>query len=229
MPDLKYIYHHQAEQYQRLVAHEDCQGNLLPAIEAIVPLEGQDVVETGAGTGRLTMLMAPLVRSLRAFDLSEQMLKVAQKRVEVAGFRHVRLAAADHRRLPVAEASADLVIAGWSVCYVALDSGPDWRAVLKQTLRDFQRYLRPGGKIILIETLGTGCEQPRRIPVLSEYLDALDGLGFGMRWVRTDYHFDDAGQAQELVSFFFGDEMLSNLQGVVLPECTGLWWLEKEL
>lgn len=227
MPDLKRIYQTQAGQYQRLVDHEDYQGNLLPAIQAIMPLEGRDIVETGAGTGRLTELMARRARSLRAFDLSAHMLQTARGRMDALDLRQVRLAVADHRGLPVAEASADLVISGWSVCYVALDSGPEWRAVLSRTLADYQRCLRPGGKVILIETLGTGRQQPQRIPVLREYLDYLDEIGFKMDWVRTDFCFEDVQQAQELVQFFFGEEMLANLQGLILPECTGLWWLEK--
>ena len=74
---------------------------------------------------------------------------------------------------------------------------------------------------------GTGRQQPQRIPVLREYLDYLDEIGFKMDWVRTDFCFEDVQQAQELVRFFFGEEMLANLQGLILPECTGLWWLEK--
>jgi len=33
-----------------------------------------DVVEFGAGTGRITRLLAPEVQSIRAFDASEHML-----------------------------------------------------------------------------------------------------------------------------------------------------------
>jgi ubiquinone/menaquinone biosynthesis C-methylase UbiE len=224
MPDLKHIYAHQAEQYQRLVSYEDYQGNLLPAIQRIMPLAGIDVVETGAGTGRLTCLLAPWVRSLCAFDLSDHMLDVARQRLEGTGCRHVQVAQAEHRRLPVARASADLVISGWSLCYVYLDGGDEWRTALAQTLADFRRFLRPGGKIIIIETLGTGYEQPCRYPSIAEYLDYLDQLGFQMSWVRTDFRFDNLPQAQEFVPFFFGDAMLANLNNGILPECTGLWW-----
>jgi SAM-dependent methyltransferase len=224
MPDFQYIYSHQADLYQKLVACEDYQGNLLPAIQGILPLEGLDIIETGAGTGRLTSLLAPAARSICAFDRAIPMLKVAQRRIDEFGFKHVHLAAADHIDLPVAEASADLLMAGWSVCYVYLESGLAWRSVLKQTLAGFRRCLRPGGKLILIETLGTGFEEPQRLPLLREYLDYLEDSGFQMNWVRSDYRFESLQQARASIPFFFGEEMLEKLQGNILPECTGLWW-----
>ena len=52
-PDHPEIYRSQAEQYEALVSREDYRGNLLPAIQAVLPLEGMDVVELGAGTSRL--------------------------------------------------------------------------------------------------------------------------------------------------------------------------------
>jgi ubiquinone/menaquinone biosynthesis C-methylase UbiE len=227
MPDLKHIYNHQADQYQRLVDYEDYEGNLLRAIQGIAPLKESDVLETGAGTGRVTCLLAQHVRSLRAFDLSAHMLSVAQTRLDKLGYRHVQLAVSDHRSLPINESSVDLIISGWSMCYVYVDGGAEWRSALDATLANFQRFLRPGGRIILIETLGTGCKKPWRIPSLVEYLDRLDEIGFQLNWIRTDFRFENVEQARELTPFFFGDAMLENLEDCLLPECTGLWWQTK--
>jgi ubiquinone/menaquinone biosynthesis C-methylase UbiE len=224
MPDFEYIYNNQAEQYQQMVDCEDYQGNLLPAIQAILPLEELDIIETGAGTGRLTGLLAPAAHAIYAFDRAIPMLKVAHRRIEELGLKHVHLAAADHSHLPAAEARADLLVAGWSVCYVYLEGGTEWRSVLKHTLAGFRHYLRPGGKLIVIETLGTGFEEPQRLPLLSDYLDFLEDSGFQMSWVRTDYRFESLSQARERIPFFFGEEMLEKLQGNILAECTGLWW-----
>ena len=62
--DLKEIYASRAQDYERLVAREDFAGNILKALQEIRALSGLDVVELGAGTGRLTCLLAPLVRSI---------------------------------------------------------------------------------------------------------------------------------------------------------------------
>ena len=224
MPDLKHIYNHQADQYHQLVDREDYEGNLLRAIQEITPLDGMDILETGAGTGRVTFLLAPFARSIRAFDLSAHMLETAKSRLNELGYRNVEFAVGSHASLPIAEASVDLVISGWSLCYVYVDGGAAWRDALAQTLENFQRFLRPGGKIILIETLGTGNKEPVRIPSLADYLNRLDEIGFQLKWARTDYRFDNAGQARELSVFFFGEEIVDKLEDCILPECTGLWW-----
>ena len=73
--------------FARLIQHEDYQGNILAAIEAYFPLnKNLDVVELGAGTGRLTRLLAPRVRSIKAFDTSAHMLEVAEKSLREMGF-----------------------------------------------------------------------------------------------------------------------------------------------
>ena len=61
--DLKEIYASRAPEYERLVSREDFAGNILKAVQEIRVLAGLDVVELGAGTGRLTCLLAPFVRS----------------------------------------------------------------------------------------------------------------------------------------------------------------------
>ena len=224
MPDLQYVYQHQADLYQQLVDCEDYQGNLLPALQSIFALEGKDILESGAGTGRLTALLAPKARSIYAFDRSAHMLQMAKLRIGTLGDKRVYLGLADHQHLPVAQAQADLFISGWSVCYVFLEAGSEWRGGLTRTLANFQACLRPGGKLILIETMGTGFEEPQRLPLLQPYLDYLEEHGFQMKWVRTDYRFDSLEQARRRIPFFFGEEMLEKMQGNILPEYTGLWW-----
>ena len=65
MPDFKAIYAHHADQYDQLVAREDYQQNIIRALRQIRPLDGLDVVELGAGTGRLTRMLTPLARGIR--------------------------------------------------------------------------------------------------------------------------------------------------------------------
>jgi hypothetical protein len=50
--------------------------------------------------------------------------------------------------------------------------------------------------------------------------------GFGQRWLRTDYGFATLAEAQELLTFFFGETLAaqatpSNYRH--FPECTGIW------
>ena len=55
MTDYEHIYDARADDYDRLVSAEDCDGALLPAILAVAPLSGKDVVEVGATMSELAM------------------------------------------------------------------------------------------------------------------------------------------------------------------------------
>jgi ubiquinone/menaquinone biosynthesis C-methylase UbiE len=229
MPDVHDVYARHAGQYDRLVGHEDCQGHLLSALQTICPLDGLEVVELGSGTGRLTCLLAPLVRSICALDASRHMLGQAARRAQALDARNVHLAVADHRALPVATGSADLAIAGWSLCYLVVDRPFDWRTQLGRGLSEMRRVLRPGGTIVVLETLGTGAEMPQRVGLLAEYYDFLEREGYGSSWIRTDYRFESLAEAEVLVRFFFGDDLAEQVVergSLALPECTGLWWLQ---
>ena len=100
MPDHKKVYKQEAQNYQRLIAREDYQENLLPAIREIVDLEFQDVIDLGSGTGRLACLLAPFAKSMFAFDLFPHMLGVAASRLKKQGSRNWLAAASDHRLNP---------------------------------------------------------------------------------------------------------------------------------
>ena len=227
MPDVKQIYQSFAERYEALVRREDTQENLLPAILAVSDLRGKDVLELGAGTGRLTRLIAPLARRLTATDLSFHMLAFGKKSLAQGTHGSLSLNLANHLALPYPKNCADLVIAGWSFCYAAIDAGEDWQASLEKALGETARVLRPGGTLILIESLGTGFTAPNTPPVLVDYLNYLEEHGFQSTWIRTDYCFMSLEEAKELTQFFFGEDpmpMQETEEGVIVPECTGLWW-----
>lgn len=227
MPDHPEIYRSQAEQYEALVSREDYLGNLLPALLKITTFNNKRVVEFGAGTGRLTTQAAPLVQSIKAYDISQHMLDLAAQKLTNSGLSNWQIQTADHRQVPAADHSADIILSGWSVCYVVVDHPHGWQAEIDKVLAEMDRVLVPGGKIILIETLGTGFEHPNAPDHLVEYYAYLESHGFTRTWVRTDYRFENIEIARELSRFFFGDAMLekivSDSRGITLPECTGIW------
>ncbi len=232
MPDhFETIYAQHADLYDALVVREDYQGNILTTLQSIRPLVGLDIVEFGAGTGRLTLLLAPLVRSIRAYDGSEHMLAVAQERLHAAGYANASTEVADNRQIPAADASADISIQGWSFGHCCGWYPDTWRDEIGKALAEMRRVLRPGGTAIMLETLGTGRETPQPpTPALAEYYAWLEGeLGWSHTWIRTDYRFESLDEAERLTRFFFGDELAAQVitnQWSTLPECTGVWWLK---
>ena len=224
------IYANHAAAYDTLVRREDHEGNLLRAIEARVPLEGADVVELGAGTGRLTCLLADRVGSLRAFDREPAMLEVARRRLGEG--RRWRLDVADHRKVPLEDEVADLVIEGWAFGHLVEDAPEPWLSPAEEAILEMRRVVRAGGTMMMIETLGTGRTEPlapsERLAGLYRHLEG--ALGFSHAWIRTDYAFDSLQEAEELARFFFGEELARRIRAEglrVLPECTGLWWKRK--
>lgn len=213
--------------YERLVAREDYEQNILRALQGITAIAGKDVVELGAGTGRLTCLLAPLVRSIRAFDASQHMLHIAADKLLASGLNNWQVQVSDHRSLPVEDASADIAISGWSICYLVDWNRGAWQSDVDRALAEMVRVLRPGGVMILLETMGTGFQTPHPPDHLVDYYHALEEKGFAYQWIRTDYRFADLDEAVELVQFFFGDELAEQVRAAgspILPECTGIWW-----
>jgi len=231
MSDHKIVYKEEAQNYQRLIAREDYQESLLPAIKEIVNPKNKDVIDLGSGTGRLACLLAPEAGSLFAFDLFPHMLGVAASRLGDQDSGEWLTAASDHRSVPLDEGSADLVISGWSFCYLVVWEEDDWEKSLEAGLQEIIRLLRKDGIAIIIETLGTGVESPDPPEKLQNYFQYLESRGFQRTWLRTDYQFQDQDEAVELAQFFFGEVILSKIGDEVkpiLPECTGIWWAARE-
>lgn len=227
MPDHKKVYDEDARNYQRLIDREDYQNNLLPALQEITELDNLNLIDLGAGTGRLANLLAPWALSIKAFDISTHMLEIAAARLDEQGLDNWIVATADHRHIPLVSGSADLVISGWSFCYLVVWAEENWKDSLKAGLQEITRLLTKKGLIIIIETLGTGVETPDPPQKLLEYYNYLEMSGFIHSWLRTDYQFENIEEAQELVRFFFGEEMLGKIipsEKPILPECTGIWW-----
>jgi ubiquinone/menaquinone biosynthesis C-methylase UbiE len=232
MTDHQEIYREQAAQYELLVSREDYQGNIFRALNQILPFAGLTVADFGAGTGRLACLLAPIVKRVYAFDRSPHMLSVAAEKLQRSGLENWAAAVSDHRHLAMKTGSVDAAVSGWSVWYVVLENPGNWEEELARALGELHRVVRPGGMLVLLESLGTGHENPDPPSELLPYFEYLEAHGFRRDWIRTDYRFSDRAEAESSAKFFFGEEMLSRIkedeEDVILPECTGIWWKKKD-
>jgi len=221
------IYQNDGDRYEALIAREDYQHNIEKALDEIVKVDGLDVLDLGAGTGRLAVMLASRAKSMRAFDISEEMLRVCRTRFEASGLSNWQVDVADHRQLPVEDHSADVVVSGWSVSYLAVWNPDSWRVELEKWLGEMKRVLRPNSYIVLFESFGTGNESPIKLDQLKDFYPWLDEIGFQNKWIRTDMKYESLQEAVELSSFFFGNEFGEKVRQnnwVILPECTGVWW-----
>ncbi|MFB6365884.1 class I SAM-dependent methyltransferase [Paenibacillus elgii] len=225
MPNHDQIYAEQAGRYHRLISK---QAELAHIVQSIKPFAGLDIVDMGAGSGRLSSVLIGQARSLTATDASAAMLDALKERIAEADRPRLRTVVADHRKLPLPDASADLIVSGWSLCYLASSNNPTWSSNLERILQEINRVLRPGGTVIIFETMGTGFETPNPPDFLLSYYAALERqYGFTHRWIRSDYTFESLSEAEELTRFFFGDELASQVAAkgwTTVPECAGIWF-----
>ena len=155
------------------------------------------------------------------------MLSVAAEKLAKTDQNNWSVAVSDHRHMAIKTGFVDVVVSGWSVCYVLVDNPTNWQVELPKALGELHRAVRPGGPIILLETLGTGFETPEPPAHLLEYYAYLEAHGFQREWIRTDYRFKNKAEAESSARFFFGDEMGDQVREnnwVFLPECMGVWW-----
>lgn len=97
------IYDKQAQAYEAMVSR---QPDLSELIRRVRPYEGLDVLDLGAGSGRLSMLLAADARSLICTDISQPMLDILDDKCsEAFDSRNWTTMVADHRNLPVASSS----------------------------------------------------------------------------------------------------------------------------
>jgi ubiquinone/menaquinone biosynthesis C-methylase UbiE/DNA-binding transcriptional ArsR family regulator len=100
------------------------------------------VLDIGCGTGRMMALLAPRAESVLGIDLSRRMLALARTRIAEQGLANCAVRQADMARLPLPDASFDLVV----LCMV-LHYADDPAAVLAEAAR----LVSPGGTVAVID------------------------------------------------------------------------------
>jgi ubiquinone/menaquinone biosynthesis C-methylase UbiE len=228
LPDYDLLFADQAEKYDRLVAAEDFQGNLLNAIKRFGHINReQAVADLGTGTGRVAFLLAPAVRHVYGIEPVGGMLRVAESKKHALGVKNVDFLPGEHKDLPLPDRSIDLIVEGWAFLRAFNGAYPEWRPEFEAVVREMKRILRPGGAVILVETMGTlhiWDEVPHQAAVLYHYFE--EELGLKKSIIRTDYRFSSMEEAVDLGTFFFGDEIgvqIGQIGEPIVPEATAVW------
>jgi arsenite methyltransferase len=102
---------------------------------------GETVVDLGSGAGFDTMLAAQMVGAegqVIGIDMTPAMLNKARRNAELLGLDHVELREGFLEELPVADATADVVISNG-----VINLCPDKASVLAEAFR----VLKPGGRL----------------------------------------------------------------------------------
>jgi phosphatidylethanolamine/phosphatidyl-N-methylethanolamine N-methyltransferase len=97
------------------------------------------VLEVGAGTGVITMAIAPVVEELVATDYAATMVTMVHRRARLGAFQHIRCEQADVHALPYDDGWFGAVVAG-NILHLVPD--------LPRALAELRRVLAPGGKLV---------------------------------------------------------------------------------
>ena len=230
MMDHDRIYRSEAQHYDRMIAREDREGNLMRMIRAVAPdLERLDAADIGAGTGRLARMLLPRVRTILATDASQAMLDIAAMHLRAeAGTDNWKTVPGTNDKLPIADKSIDLLTAGWTICYSASSNIPNWEENLDRIVAELSRVLKPGGTAVVFENYSTGASEPNPPDFLQAYFCKLEqSYKFEHACIRTDYEFESPQEAASLTDFFFGSDIsqaVARKQSRIVPEYTGVWW-----
>jgi len=111
------------------------------------------VLEVGAGTGATLPYYPKAVKRLVLCEPDPHMRRKLQAKHDAAGAKHVEISDASLEALPATPASLDAV-----VCSLVLCSVPDQQAALKE----IQRVLKPGGKLVFLEHVAAD-SKPNRL------------------------------------------------------------------
>lgn len=144
-------------------------------IELAAPRPADRCVDLGAGTGFVTMALAPLTSSVLAVDISSAMASALAGQAALDGLDNVSTQVSDLRDLQLEPASADLVISSYALHHLA---DADKRALVARAAR----WLRPGGRLVIGDMMfGRGASRRDR-DILRQKVAALAAKGPGGWW-----------------------------------------------
>lgn len=130
-----------------IVSHTPAFGRFRDAILEAAALERNlVVVDIGCGTGLVTLPAAERARCAIGIDASATMLERLRAHAAEQGIANVRLIHGDMRRLPLADASVDVVVSCYAFHHLS-DDGKELAAA------EAFRVLRPGGRFVAVDMM----------------------------------------------------------------------------
>lgn len=138
----------QAEGFREFLIHHpmgDVYGRLLDSLGVY---EGKDILEYGCGSGQVGVFLALSGASVRGFDISEEGVRLANRRARVNGVSsRARFEAMRAEALTYADEQFDFVVGRWILHHLEKEALPVCG-------KELWRILKKGGKALFVEPLG---------------------------------------------------------------------------
>lgn len=149
-----------AEAYLTSAAHAGGEDLRLLA-ERVATKPDARVIDVGCGAGHASFAVAPSASEVVAYDLTAEMLDIVRRTAAERGLANVTTAQGFAEELPFAGGHFD-----WAI---SRTSAHHWHNV-PAALKEMRRVLKPGGRVLMIDTAG-----PEK-PLLDTYLEAVELL-----------------------------------------------------
>ena len=133
------------------------------------------VLDLGAGTGFVTMALAPLTSSLLAVDISGAMTESLAQRAAADGLDNVSTQVADLTEFDLRPASVDLVVSSYALHHLV---DADKRALVARGAAT----ARPGGRLVIGDMMFGRGTSARDRDILRQKVAALAAKGPGGWW-----------------------------------------------
>lgn len=114
--------------------------DLAKMVEVAQPNGSEIVLDAGCGAGHTSLLFAPHVKQVIAFDLSDEMLAQVRKNAAERNLVNIETRKGDVENLPFADASFDIVTSRYSAHH--------WPQP-QRAVAEIRRILKPGGQFVL--------------------------------------------------------------------------------
>lgn len=135
----------------------------LPLLDLVGLKQGQKVLDLATGTGILAIAAAQIVGAegkVIGVDFSSEMLDQARRKAEELGCQNLELIEADVEYLNFELESFDAIICGTAIVYFR---------DIPASLRNWYRWLKPGGIVAFSCCSDESCEAPLLIKVCAKY------------------------------------------------------------
>jgi ubiquinone/menaquinone biosynthesis C-methylase UbiE len=170
------------------------QTELEKLVERAAPEPADTLLDIGTGAGHTAIAFAPAVKRVIAYDLTPQMLEEVRRNATAKGVTNVEIRQGAAESLPYPDASFELVS-----CRLTTHHFAD----LSQALAEMARVLKPGGKLIIMDTtVPEDLELDRQINEIetlrdpshvrnypaSEWRGLVEAVGLKITFVEASYY-----------------------------------------
>lgn len=170
------------------------QTELVKLVHRTAPNPSDTLLDIGTGAGHTAIAFAPAVKRAIAYDLTPQMLEEVERNAAAKGVTNVETRQGGAESLPYPNASFELVSCRLTTHHFAN---------LPQALAEMARVLKPGGKLIIMDT--TVPEDPEldreinEIEILrdpshvrnypaSEWRSLVEAVGLNISFLENNYY-----------------------------------------